>query len=60
MRGFMTPRGIPDHPRSARYVLKDYMDGNLLYSHAPPEIDQSIYHIFVAQKVFKSIYIFGE
>lgn len=25
MRGFMTQHGLPDCPRSARYILKDYV-----------------------------------
>ncbi|KAF5922273.1 hypothetical protein HPG69_007161 [Diceros bicornis minor] len=39
MRGFMTAHGQPDQPRSARYILKDYVNGKLLYCHPPPEID---------------------
>ncbi|NWY73420.1 LSG1 GTPase, partial [Erithacus rubecula] len=39
MRGFMTAHGQPDQPRSARYVLKDYVNGKLLYCHPPPGID---------------------
>ncbi|XP_038075345.1 large subunit GTPase 1 homolog [Patiria miniata] len=39
MRGFMTHHGIPDCPRAARVVLKDYVKGKLLYSHPPPGID---------------------
>lgn len=35
-RGFMTSHGIPDESRSARYVLKDYVKGKLLYCIAPP------------------------
>jgi len=46
MRGFMTQRGLPDLPRSARYVLKDYVQGKLLYCHAPPGISQDTYHPF--------------
>ncbi|KAM9543330.1 large subunit GTPase 1 homolog isoform 2-T2 [Guaruba guarouba] len=41
MRGFMTAHGQPDQPRSARYVLKDYVSGKLLYCHPPPGIDPS-------------------
>ncbi|KAM8771273.1 large subunit GTPase 1 homolog [Rhynchonycteris naso] len=36
MRGFMTAHGQPDQPRSARYILKDYVGGKLLYCHPPP------------------------
>ncbi|XP_067851368.1 large subunit GTPase 1 homolog [Heptranchias perlo] len=39
MRGFMTAHGQPDQPRSARYILKDYVTGRLLYCHSPPGID---------------------
>ncbi|KAF5303058.1 hypothetical protein FQR65_LT08387 [Abscondita terminalis] len=42
-RGFMTANGQPDNPRSARFILKDFVNGKLLYAYAPPEIDQSIY-----------------
>ncbi|KAJ9599173.1 hypothetical protein L9F63_010350, partial [Diploptera punctata] len=45
-RGFMTQNGQPDNPRSARYVLKDFVNGKLLYCHAPPGCDQAQYHIF--------------
>lgn len=50
-RGFMTANGQPDNPRSARYVLKDFVNGKLLYSHAPPGINQNIYHIWPDKKV---------
>ncbi|XP_020386560.2 large subunit GTPase 1 homolog [Rhincodon typus] len=39
MRGFMTSHGQPDQPRAARYILKDYVTGKLLYCHSPPGID---------------------
>ncbi|EPY85277.1 transmembrane protein 44 isoform b [Camelus ferus] len=39
MRGFMTAHGQPDQPRSARYILKDYVSGKLLYCHPPPGRD---------------------
>ncbi|XP_034035843.1 large subunit GTPase 1 homolog [Thalassophryne amazonica] len=38
MRGFMTSHGQPDQSRSARYILKDYVSGKLLYCHPPPHI----------------------
>lgn len=42
-RGFTTTgHGQPDESRAARYVLKDYVSGKLLYCHPPPhepEID---------------------
>ncbi|XP_017268806.1 large subunit GTPase 1 homolog [Kryptolebias marmoratus] len=39
MRGFMTSHGQPDQSRSARYILKDYVNGKLLYCHPPPHIN---------------------
>jgi large subunit GTPase 1 len=39
MRGFMTARGLPDSPRSSRHILKDFVQGKLLYCNPPPEID---------------------
>lgn len=41
MRGFMTSRGLPDNPRCARIILKDYVKGKLLYCYCPPDGDQS-------------------
>ncbi|MCJ1361447.1 hypothetical protein MMC16_000547 [Acarospora aff. strigata] len=36
-RGFMkTGQGQPDESRAARYVLKDYVSGKLLFCHPPP------------------------
>ena len=34
-RGFMTT-GRPDESRAARVMLKDYMNGRVLYAHPPP------------------------
>lgn len=42
----MTANGQPDQSRSARYVLKDYVTGRLLYSHAPLGVDQDQFHVF--------------
>ncbi|KAL3311405.1 NS3 Viral polyprotein [Cichlidogyrus casuarinus] len=36
MRGFMTSKGVPNFDRAARIVLKDYVNGKLLYCHGPP------------------------
>ncbi|XP_055958148.1 large subunit GTPase 1 homolog [Patella vulgata] len=38
MRGYMTSRGAPDGPRSSRYIIKDYINGKLLFCHPPPGI----------------------
>lgn len=42
----MTQNGQPDNPRSARYIVKDYVTGKLLYCHSPPGIPQEEYHKF--------------
>lgn len=38
-RGYMASHGMPDEPRSARYILKDYVSGRLLFVHPPPNTD---------------------
>lgn len=45
-RGFMTARGQPDQSRSARFVLKDYVTGRLLFCHAPPGHKQEEFHTY--------------
>lgn len=40
----MTANGQPDQSRSARYVLKEYVNGKLLYAHAPPNLKQEEFH----------------
>lgn len=51
VRGFMTANGQPDQSRSARYVLKDFVNGKLLHCHAPPGHEQTDFHTFpVRQK----------
>jgi len=35
-RGFMTHKGIPDGSRAARLILKDYVNGKVLYCYPPP------------------------
>ena len=42
----MTANGQPDQSRSARYVLKDYVSGKLLYCHAPLGVKQEEFHTF--------------
>uniref|UniRef100_A0A182WF66 Large subunit GTPase 1 homolog n=1 Tax=Anopheles minimus TaxID=112268 RepID=A0A182WF66_9DIPT len=49
-RGFMTANGQPDQSRGSRYVLKDYVNGKLLYCYAPPGIGQEEFHRFPARK----------
>ena len=35
----MNHQGVPDVNRGARYILKDYVNGKLLYCYPPPKID---------------------
>ncbi|XP_076228352.1 WD repeat domain 33 isoform X2 [Nomia melanderi] len=49
-RGFMTQNGQPDNPRSARYILKDFVNGKLLYCVAPPTLEQDKFHTFPPRK----------
>lgn len=46
----MTARGQPDQSRSARYVLKDYVNGRLLYCHAPPTCKQDEFHTYAPRQ----------
>ena len=50
-RGFMTSKGQPDHSRSARIVLKDYVNGKLLYSVPPPSFDPDLYKSWTTSRV---------
>jgi large subunit GTPase 1 len=36
----MKPGGIPDHSRAARIVLKDFVQGKLIFCQAPPSVQQ--------------------
>jgi len=43
MRGFMKPGGVPDESRAARVILKDLVTGKLLFTKAPPDVDQLVF-----------------
>jgi len=44
-RGFMrSGQGNPDEARAARYILKDYVNGKLLFCHPPPDQDDSVFN----------------
>nr|CAB3263557.1 large subunit GTPase 1 homolog [Phallusia mammillata] len=51
LRGFMTSHGQPDNARSARIILKDYVNGKLLCSRAPPGVDEALYRDWTVSKV---------
>lgn len=46
----MTANGQPDNPRSARYILKDFVNGKLLFCLAPPGVNQLEYHTWPERK----------
>uniref|UniRef100_H2YG07 Large subunit GTPase 1 homolog n=1 Tax=Ciona savignyi TaxID=51511 RepID=H2YG07_CIOSA len=54
-RGFMTTHGQPDDSRSARVILKDYVNGKLLCSVAPPGVDDAEYKAWTISKVEKVV-----
>jgi large subunit GTPase 1 len=37
-------QGNPDEARSARYILKDYVNGKLLFCHPPPGISEASFN----------------
>lgn len=53
-RGFMTQNGQPDNPRTSRYVLKDFVNGRLLYCVAPPTQNQNEFHQFPPPRRIKT------
>ena len=54
-RGFMTQNGLPDNPRSSRYILKDFVSGKLLYCHAPPDFEQKLYQTYPDAKKIRNM-----
>jgi large subunit GTPase 1 len=36
----MKPGGVPDHYRAARLVLKDFVQGKLIFCQAPPGVNR--------------------
>lgn len=45
----MTANGQPDQSRAARVLLKDYVNGRLLYCVAPPDVEQSTFQQYPAR-----------
>ncbi|KAI8645393.1 hypothetical protein BD408DRAFT_361569 [Parasitella parasitica] len=58
-RGYVrSSQGNPDEARAARYILKDYVNGKLLFCHPPPAIDAQEFNRETneaALKVFKKL-----
>ncbi|KAI6250588.1 Large subunit GTPase 1 [Erysiphe necator] len=45
-RGFTrSGHGQPDESRAARYILKDYVNGKILFCHPPPETDSKEFNL---------------
>lgn len=42
-KGLVTGRGIPNEAMAARFVLKDYVNGRLLFCHIRPDYDRSVH-----------------
>jgi large subunit GTPase 1 len=36
--------GNPDEARAARFILKDYVNGKILYCHPPPDVDPDMFN----------------
>jgi len=51
----MTHKGIPDAPRAARIVLKDFVNGKLLHCSAPPGVDQDTFHVFPPRQKTRTV-----
>ena len=44
-RGFMrSGQGNPDEARAARYILKDYVNGKILFCHPPPMVPEDSFN----------------
>ncbi|KAI8365778.1 hypothetical protein BD560DRAFT_401670 [Blakeslea trispora] len=55
-RGYVrSSQGNPDEARAARYILKDYVNGKLLYCHPPPGIDGKEFNEEINEAALKII-----
>ncbi len=43
MRGLVKAGGQPDHSRAARIVLKNFVEGKLVFCQGPPDVDQTTF-----------------
>ena len=59
-RGYMTQGfGSADEARSSRYILKDYVNGKLLYINPPPHLDDDTpYTTEESEEFNKDLYVF--
>lgn len=55
-RGYFTQgQGNPDESRASRYILKDYVNAKLLYSHPPPGIDANKFNEETRELVIEAL-----
>ena len=52
-KGLVTGRGLPNEAMAARYVLKDYVNGKLIFCHVRPDYDRAL-HGDVQQSGFET------
>jgi hypothetical protein len=53
----MNHKGIPDEQRSARCIIKDYLNGKLIYCYSPPGFDEKSFQQFKINTVKEEKYM---
>jgi large subunit GTPase 1 len=60
-RGFTRAgQGNPDEARAARYILKDYVDGRLLFCHPPPGLDGGEFNAEQQEQTLEALRLAGK
>ena len=60
-RGFArSGQGNPDEARAARYILKDYVDGRLLFCHPPPSVSALDFNAAQQELAFRALEASGK
>ncbi|KAF8598049.1 P-loop containing nucleoside triphosphate hydrolase protein [Ceratobasidium sp. AG-I] len=60
-RGFARAgQGLPDEARAARYILKDYVAGKLLFAHPPPDTDEDTFNARARQLALERLAASGK
>jgi len=57
IRGYMNRHGQPDHQRSGRVLLNDFVAGKLLYASPPPSVSESTFNPLNERLKIKGIQI---
>lgn len=52
--------GNPDEARAARYILKDYVDGKLLFCHPPPDVQLEAFNAAEQEEILKRLQASGK